>query len=126
MCLKLIPSRAAPELNPDFCGVRVAFSVVFCRSLFVIFILSIILSVLITVHYHFGIFDLFVYSLNNVIIKYKVNLTHVLFIVDVFGCHVQAFRFSFSQRRLTCLAFLSFNLEWTQSRLFQKRIGHTE
>ena len=50
---------------PVFSGVCVAWSlvfcVVFCRSLFVLFLLTILLSVLVFTdsHYHFGIFKLF-------------------------------------------------------------------
>ena len=36
----------APKLAPDFIGVRVVYCVVFCESLFVLFLLAIVLSVL--------------------------------------------------------------------------------
>ena len=58
------PSRAS-ELNPSFCGVHGAWSlvfcVVFCRSLFLFFFFSIVLSVLwfTDSDYPFGIFKLF-------------------------------------------------------------------
>jgi len=85
------PSRAS-EFNPGFCGVHGAlslvFCVVFCRSLFWCFFLSIVLSVLqfTDSDYPFDIFKLFLSLLN------PLNFKPSKSIVDYFQqlwCHLQ-------------------------------------